>query len=107
MIFTKQEAYNARINEGCICDYHMNNPDQTGVYNCPDCVIIQDPCGCGEDGECEDCRVKTVNELVKEARREAIKEVLRLLNEVYKLYQLNDEQYDKLESCVKELLGVE
>ena len=31
------------------------NPDQEGVYHCPNCIIIQDPCGCDEDMECEDC----------------------------------------------------
>ena len=62
---------------------------------------------CERELTTDDLMVKAKTCQYCEGRREAIKEVLRLLNEVYKLYQLNDEQYDKLESCVKELLGVE
>ena len=54
MILTKKEA-KARNLERRICAFHNVNPDQEGVYHCTNCVIIQDPCGCDEDMECEDC----------------------------------------------------
>jgi hypothetical protein len=55
---TKHEAIK-RTGEpyGRICEQHLIQPDQTAVMStCPDCIYIQDECGCGEDEWCDECK---------------------------------------------------
>jgi len=53
---TKAEARKLGIRESKLCRYHENHPDQNATMNgCRECILIRDPCGCGEDEGCELC----------------------------------------------------
>lgn len=64
MILSKKEAKREGIEYSQICPFHQQNPDQNGVYSCPDCRIIQEPCGCDENMGCKICD----NSLIKEVK---------------------------------------
>ena len=58
MKFTKEQAKDLPVDKrrGYICDFHQHNPDQEAVMNtCPNCLYIQDSCGCGVDEICWKC----------------------------------------------------
>ena len=56
MIMTKREAKEKGIEIPYICPFHECNPDQQAVTgSCPDCIWIEDPCGCSWDEECDKC----------------------------------------------------
>jgi hypothetical protein len=55
MIISKLEAKERKIEHQIICKFHMIHPDQRGTYECKDCFIIEDKCGCDMDMECENC----------------------------------------------------
>lgn len=55
MIITKAESTNRKIFYSFICYFHKHNPDQEGIRECKSCIIIEDPCGCGEEEGCSLC----------------------------------------------------
>jgi len=59
MRITKYEALKRGITENNICPFHEHNPDQAAITEtCPDCIYIEDECGCGIDDSCELCEIK-------------------------------------------------
>jgi hypothetical protein len=55
MLISKKDARYNNIAESHICKFHESNPDQTGIFNCKKCLIIQDKCGCDQFMGCEIC----------------------------------------------------
>lgn len=58
MKFSKAQARIIRFPEGRICPFHRTHPDQMAIiFTCPECVYVEDPCGCGCDESCEKCEI--------------------------------------------------
>ena len=65
MYITKEEAVKRGIKKTGICEFHETHPDQEGVQSCEKCIIIQDPCGCDEDMECDKCVTPIVKAFIE------------------------------------------
>lgn len=56
MKITKEQAKKMGIEHSQLCGFHQTYPDQTAsMFGCKKCLLIEDPCGCDEDGVCEVC----------------------------------------------------
>lgn len=70
---TKAEAKDIGLEYGIVCKFHSHHPDQTAIMEtCEDCKFIRDPCGCGEDEDCELCATKTIIKMNKKKNYKSI-----------------------------------
>ena len=65
VIITKAEAKERRMDSSYVCKFHEHNPDQRAIQDglCPDCIYIQDSCGCGLDEGCIKCSPEDFTEV--------------------------------------------
>jgi len=97
---TKKEAKEIGLQYSTLCSFHDRYPDQDGIFNhCPDCKMIRDPCGCGEDEGCELC---CPNDFKKLNTEKGLTEFVKKMKSTLDIHQ--EEKGDSWVNCDIEYL---